>query len=95
MTNLKLKIEFYKMGQLKRATEIMLKEPDQFRDFKREVENQLVKGSETDTHFFVKFVRLCVQEFRTFHKDPHMKSPMMDYNKVYWLHKDRRLSELF
>ena len=40
------------MGQLKRATEIMLKEPDQFRDFKREVENQLVKGSETDTHFF-------------------------------------------
>ena len=42
MTDLKLKIEFFKMGKLKRATEISLREQDQFKDFKQAVENYLV-----------------------------------------------------
>ena len=42
MTDLKIKVEFYKMGKLKRATEVFLREQDQFKDFKHALQKQLV-----------------------------------------------------
>ena len=42
MPDLKLEIEFFKMSKLKRATEIMLREQDVYKDFKKALENQLV-----------------------------------------------------